>query len=232
MAKKKTYSKPKVECWSGSCGIGKEICCFDCADKYHCSFACDDFRCRQKKLDNKKKGVKVVVVAFLVASLCMLGGKILPSDYEDAVRDAETTTKWKVELAEAKEQAEVEAMIEAEDYEEVVVAENETTSIEDMIIETCEDYGIDSTIPVAISRLETGHWTSNACLNYNNVGGLSVNEVPMYFDSLEEGVDAFVSNLAKNYFAEGITDIDDIADKYCPKDRDHWAEQVKQLAGE
>ena len=237
MSKKKTASKPKIECWSGGCGLGRDICCYDCADKYHCSFACDNYRCRKGKLrdgdEGKKSKVKVVITSLVLMAMVVTGAKVLSgeSEYELALRGAQATEKYKVEYAEAREQAELQEAIENEDYE-VVVVDDATTTIEDMIIEACEEHGIDSTIPVAISRLETGHWTSNACINYNNVGGLSIDEVPMQFDSLEEGVDVFVSNLAENYFAEGITDIDDIAEKYCPLNKDHWAAQVKQLAGE
>lgn len=99
---------------------------------------------------------------------------------------------------------------------------------EEMIIAACEEYGIDHEIPVAISRLETGHWTSDAYIYGNNVGGMSVNEVPLSYETLTEGVDAFVKNLTYNYFEEGLDTPEEIGQKYCPINPE-WAEVVRGL---
>ena len=103
-------------------------------------------------------------------------------------------------------------------------------SVEEMIQVACEYYGIDHAIPLAIAKLETGHFTSAAYLQGNNVGGMSVNEVPMTFDSLTEGVDAFVKNLTDNYFALGMDTPEEIGSKYCPVNPE-WANVVSQLMG-
>ena len=101
-------------------------------------------------------------------------------------------------------------------------------SVEEMIQVACEYYGIDHRIPLAIAKLETGHFTSAAYLQGNNVGGMSVNEVPMSFDSLPEGVDAYVKNLTDNYFAIGLDTPEEIGRKYCPVNP-QWAETVRGL---
>lgn len=102
-------------------------------------------------------------------------------------------------------------------------------------------YGIDWKIAVAISKWETGHYTSFAFKEYNNVGGM------MYWDgskqkmrliqysSLEVGIDRFISNLKNEYINKGLTDIYSIQKKYAPiGDNDdgtnsHWARGVSSI---
>lgn len=113
--------------------------------------------------------------------------------------------------------------------EEVVdEPEYEPLTIEEKIKVACDDYGVPFDIVLAIARLETGWFKSHAYIYGNNPGGLSVNERPIYFDSIEEGVDRFVSNLAKNYFAIGLTDPWLIGQKYCPANPD-WPYLVSEL---
>lgn len=101
-------------------------------------------------------------------------------------------------------------------------------TIESKIIEACNRYGIDSSIVLGIARLETGNFTSYAYLVGNNPGGMSVNEVPIIYGSIEEGVEAMVSNLAHNYFAIGLTTPELIGQKYCPVNQ-NWAYLVRNL---
>lgn len=101
-------------------------------------------------------------------------------------------------------------------------------SIESRIIEACNRYGIDSSIVLAIARLETGNFTSHAYLVGNNPGGMSANEVPITYSSIEQGVEAMVSNLANNYFAVGLTTPELIGQKYCPVNP-NWANMVRSL---
>lgn len=101
-------------------------------------------------------------------------------------------------------------------------------SIEERIISACNRYGIDSSVVLGIARLETGNFTSYAYLVGNNPGGMSVNEVPIIYGSIEEGVEAMVSNLAHNYFAIGLTTPELIGQKYCPVNQ-NWAYLVRSL---
>lgn len=100
--------------------------------------------------------------------------------------------------------------------------------IESKIVEACNRYGIDSSVVLGIARLETGNFTSYAYLVGNNPGGMSVNEVPIIYASIEEGVEAMVSNLAHNYFAIGLTTPELIGQKYCPVNQ-NWAYLVRNL---
>ena len=81
-------------------------------------------------------------------------------------------------------------------------------------------------IPVAIARHECGYkdnqYLSNAFKNKNNVGGMMYYDTTtkssylMSFDTIDEGVEAFVSNLKRNYFNVGLDTIEKIQPKYAP----------------
>ena len=81
-------------------------------------------------------------------------------------------------------------------------------------------------IPVAIARHECGYkdnqYLSNAFKNKNNVGGMMYYDTTtkssylMTFDTIDEGVEAFVSNLKRNYFNVGLDTIEKIQPKYAP----------------
>lgn len=101
-------------------------------------------------------------------------------------------------------------------------------TIEQKIQKACETHGVPFDIALAISRLETGWFTSDAYLYRNNPGGLSKNEIPISFSSIDEGVEAFVSNLYKNYISEGLCTPSEIGEKYCPVDS-NWASKVESL---
>lgn len=77
-------------------------------------------------------------------------------------------------------------------------------SMEEKIKIACNIYGADYDITLAIGRYETGWWKSYACTVKNNPGGMSRNEVPIYYDTIDEGINAWVQNLANNYFAIGL----------------------------
>jgi hypothetical protein len=71
-------------------------------------------------------------------------------------------------------------------------------------------------ITIAISRWETGNYTSSAFKNKNNVGGMMCDIGLINYNSLDEGIHAFVKNLKNNYFDIGLDTIDKIQPKYCP----------------
>ena len=81
-------------------------------------------------------------------------------------------------------------------------------------------------IPVAIARHECGYkdnqYLSNAFKNKNNVGGMMYYDTTtkssylMTFDTIDDGVEAFVSNLKRNYFNMGLDTIEKIQPKYAP----------------
>lgn len=108
----------------------------------------------------------------------------------------------------------------------------EELTVEEMILRASSEYEIDSTLALAIARLETGNFTSDAYLYGNNVGGISIDEEPMSFDTLDDGVEMFVRNLKVNYYNEGLNDVEEIASKYCPVNEEQWSTTVKALMKE
>ena len=101
-----------------------------------------------------------------------------------------------------------------EEPEEPVEVEEPLTT-EELIIREAEAAGIDPNIAVAISRLETGHWTSYAYVYCNNVGGLSDNEVPCLV----------------SYWEKGLTTPELMESTYCPPSNGEWAANVRALMG-
>lgn len=101
-------------------------------------------------------------------------------------------------------------------------------SVEELIFDACSEYGVSYDICLAIARLETGWFTSDAFIYNNNPGGMMYDGYVMSFDSVESGVEAFVSNLAENYFYIGLDTPESIGPKYCPGSQ-HWIDQVRSL---
>lgn len=120
-----------------------------------------------------------------------------------------------------------------EDGEGVCILEHETAC---KIKKKAEEYNINWKIAVAISRWETGNFTSNLYKNKNNVGGLYCNGFLSY-NNLDEGIDAFVKNLKRNYFDMGLDTLEKIQPKYCPIGasndptglNQHWLNGVTQI---
>lgn len=113
-----------------------------------------------------------------------------------------------------------------EQEKELKISDGET--IEEKLAIACNIYGVPYDIVLAIARLETGWFKSDAYIYGNNPGGMSVNEVPIVYSSIDEGVEAMVSNLAKNYFGIGLTTPEEIGSKYCPINPD-WPVIVREL---
>ena len=93
-------------------------------------------------------------------------------------------------------------------------------NVECMIIYYSLEYGIDYKIALSISKWETGNFTSNAYLTKNNVGGMMFwngtrSELRTY-ESLQDGVIAFVKNLKTRYFDNGLNTLEKIQPVYCP----------------
>lgn len=116
-----------------------------------------------------------------------------------------------------------------EKTEEEPVEIEEPLTTEELIIREAEAAGIDPKVAVAISRLETGHWTSDAYIHHNNVGGLSDNEVPRSYSTVEDGVKAFVNCLV-SYWNKGLTTPELMEPVYCPPaEPGTWAAKVRSL---
>ena len=132
----------------------------------------------------------------------------------------------KKEVEETKEETEILEVEDVNKVEEVVdkcMMDYTSCKIKEVAIRE----GInDWKIPVAIARHECGYkdnqYLSNAFKNKNNVGGMMYYDTTtnssylMSFDTIDSGVEAFVSNLKRNYFNVGLDTIEKIQPKYAP----------------
>ena len=63
------------------------------------------------------------------------------------------------------------------------------------IYDYCDEVGIDATIIIAISSMETGYGKSNLFINKNNPGGMKARKGWMKFDTLEDGYRAMINKI-------------------------------------
>lgn len=127
-----------------------------------------------------------------------------------------------------KEEEQETEVIEVEDIEKVDTTLNacdmDYTSCK--IKETAMLYGIDWKLSIAIARHECGYddgkYLSNAYKEKNNVGGMMYYDSStktsrlMKFETIDSGIEAYVSNLKRNYFDLGLDTIAEIQPKYAP----------------
>lgn len=125
-----------------------------------------------------------------------------------------------VERVQAKEVVETEK---ATKNEVVVEQEKEVCVLDEVsckIKEVANNYGIDYKMAIAIAKWETGYYTSHAFKNLNNVGGMMYwngkGSQLQTFESLDKGIEAYVSNLKYNYYDLGLNTIESIQKKYAP----------------
>jgi len=88
--------------------------------------------------------------------------------------------------------------------------------------------GVDPYLAVAITMEETGcAWgCSNLVVSCNNVGGMKGSGCGQYaaFSSIDDGIRAFIDNIARNYVAYGLTTAETMNPKYAENPR--WASNV------
>lgn len=118
-----------------------------------------------------------------------------------------------------------------EEIKEVEEEPVKELTVQDQIVMACEEAGVNPEIAVAIARVETGHFASKAFTKLHNVGGLSVNEEPIAYESLEEGIAAFVNCLAW-YQEDGLVTVEEIGKRWCPDNYEAWVSLVKKIMEE
>ena len=145
----------------------------------------------------------------------------------------------KIKLDEEHFEEQKEIKVSEETKETEILEVEDVNKVEEIVDKCMMDYtsckikevaireGItDWKIPVAIARHECGYkdnqYLSNAFKNKNNVGGMMYYDTTtkssylMSFDTIDAGVEAFVSNLKRNYFNLGLDTIEKIQPKYAP----------------
>lgn len=88
--------------------------------------------------------------------------------------------------------------------------------------------GVDPYLAVAITMEETGcAWgCSNLVVSCNNVGGMKGSGCGSYaaFSTIDDGIKAFIDNIARNYVAYGLTTAETMNPKYA--ENPMWASNV------
>lgn len=124
--------------------------------------------------------------------------------------------------AEVKTETVIKEEVKEEPVEEEIILE-EVCYLDEVsckIKKVADKYEIDWMMAVAISKHETGNYTSYAFKSLNNVGGLMYwdgkKSTLQSFNSLDKGIDKFISNLKYNYYDKGLDTIEEIQKKYAP----------------
>lgn len=98
------------------------------------------------------------------------------------------------------------------------------------IYEATKDTVVDPYLAIAISRLETGHYTSRAFVNGHNFGGMTGSKGVMSFSSFSVGLDKYV-NMLERYYNRGMDTADKMRSTYCPPN-EKWADVVNDIYDE
>ena len=116
--------------------------------------------------------------------------------------------------------------IEIEEVEEIEKEEKEETAdncnlgtIECKIYNKGIEKGMtkkQAILAVAISKHETGKWTSNAFKTKNNFGGIMKSGSLASYDSFDAGLERFINLLNDRYYAQGLNSIEKIQPVYAP----------------
>lgn len=86
--------------------------------------------------------------------------------------------------------------------------------------------GVDPLLAIGIVLQETGcYWSCSSLVNYqNNVGGMMGYGGALSFPTLDDGIRAFIDNIANNFVAYGLTDAYSMNPKYAEDPL--WADRV------
>lgn len=170
---------------------------------------------KRKKEINKIWGkVKKVLIIFGIGFMSgiIYGNTFI---YSDLIVKAQKNEKTEtIQIDQEKENTELESVEEIEELPEECTLDEVSCKIK----EVAEIYGIDWRLAVAISMHETWDYTSYIFKYQNNVGGMwnGIKGEFYSYDTLDDGIEAYISNLKRSYYDEGRTTIETIQPKYAP----------------
>lgn len=110
----------------------------------------------------------------------------------------------------------------------------------DFIYEYCEEVGIDATIIIGISSLETGYGKSSLFVNKNNPGGMKARRGWLKFNTLEDGYRAMIDKIAvmagvkesKSFYYNSCKYVIDLGNVYWVEngcDKGYYRNLLKQM---
>lgn len=175
----------------------------------------------KKRVDTVLKEVKRTAVLIFIGFMLGLlySNKLIYSDL--IVKAQSNESKVKVEINQEEQKLlESQENVELESVEKIEELSSECTldEVSCKIKKVAQDYGIDWRLAVAISLHETWDYTSYIFKYQNNVGGMwnGMKGEFYSYETLDAGIEAYISNLKRNYYDEGRTTIETIQPKYAP----------------
>ena len=173
----------------------------------------------KKEINKVWVKVKKVLIIFFIGFMCGLVYSNL-FIHSDLIAKAEISESKEVIQIDQEEEKSLKSQknAELESLEKIEELSNECTldEVSCKIKKVAQDYGVDWRLAVAISKHETGKYTSIAFNELNNVGGNFRNGSLMVFEDLDKGIDFFISNLKTKYIDLGLDTIEEISVKYAP----------------
>ena len=176
---------------------------------------------RKKEMNKAWVKVKKVLIIFFIGFMC---GLVYSNLFicSDLIAKAETNENKEVIQIDQEEEKSLKTQknAELEDLKKIEELSNECTldEVSCKIKKVAQDYCVDWILAIAISKHETWDYTSYIFKHQNNVGGLwnGMKGEFYSYDTLDNGIEAYISNLKTNYYDEGRTTIETIQPKYAP----------------
>jgi hypothetical protein len=176
---------------------------------------------RKKEINKAWVKVKKVLIIFFIGFMC---GLVYSNLFigSDLIAKAETSESKEATQIDQKEEKPLKSQknAELEGLEKIEELSNECTldEVSCKIKKVAQDYGVDWILAIAISKHETWDYTSYIFKHQNNVGGLwnGIKGEFYSYETLDAGIEAYISNLKHNYYDEGRTTIETIQPKYAP----------------
>jgi hypothetical protein len=176
---------------------------------------------RKKEINKVWVKVKKVLIIFFIGFMC---GLVYSNLFigSDLIAKAETSESKEVIQIDQEEEKPLKSQknAELEGLEKIEELSNECTldEVSCKIKKVAQDYGVDWILAIAISKHETWDYTSYIFKHQNNVGGLwnGIKGEFYSYETLDAGIEAYISNLKHNYYDEGRTTIETIQPKYAP----------------
>lgn len=100
------------------------------------------------------------------------------------------------------------------------------------IIDVSNEAGVSVYLTASIMMVESGRGTSTACRMDNNPSGMSINEVPIHFDSMKAGMEATEKTLHNLVVTRGLNTLDKLGPVYCPPNTANWIKMVASFMAE
>ena len=176
---------------------------------------------RKKEINNVWVKAKKALIIFFIGFMC---GLIYSNLFirSDLIAKAETNESKEVIQIDQEEEKSLKSQknAELESLEKIEELSSECTldEVSCKIKKVAQNYGVDWRLAVAIVLHETDNYKSYVFNYKNNVGGLwnGMKGEFYSYNTLDEGIEVYISNLKYNYIDIGLDTIEKIQPKYAP----------------